>query len=71
MYIATFRKVVGSIPNKFIRFLKLYSIFGAALWTCVDSASKRNEDENSSWRMKKGNRSVRLIDSTAVCMPIV
>jgi hypothetical protein len=51
---ATSRKVVGSSPDE-VEFF----ILPAALWPGVDSASNRNEYQESSWGIKDGRR-VRL-----------
>jgi hypothetical protein len=63
------RKVAGSVPDEVI-FFQLSWSFQSHYGPGVDSASNRNEYQESSWG--KGGRPARKADNlTAICEPIV
>jgi hypothetical protein len=67
--VATSRKVAGSSPDEVDFFFQFYLILPAAYGPGIESASNRNEYQESSWGSKA--QPARKADLTAICEPIV
>jgi hypothetical protein len=70
MHYATSRKAAGSSPDEMDIFHFTWSLqphYGPE----VDSASNRNEYQESSWGVKGGRPARKADNLTAICEPIV